>query len=125
MAVLTTIHSGLSRTTLLFMLALGVWGLYTYARGGGVDGSYWGALVIAEGLVLVEGLLGGILFASGLRPARTGVHVLYGIVLAFSIPGAFSYTRGRAGRAEMLIYAIVALFLAGVTIRARLTGGAS
>lgn len=109
---------------LLFMGALGIWGLFNYGRGTGVTGSFWGALVIAELLVLVEGVLGAILFVNGLRPARSGIHILYGIVLAFSIPGAFSYTRGRTGRGEMLVYAIVALFLAGVTLRARLTGGA-
>lgn len=124
MALLNLLHNRLSVTTLLFMLALGLWGLYNYARGEGVTGSYWGALVIAELLVLVEGLLGGILFVNGARPNRVGVHLLYGLVLALAIPGAFSYTRGRGGRAEMLIYAIIALFLAGVTIRARLTGGA-
>ncbi|MBA3945657.1 MAG: hypothetical protein H0X37_13960 [Herpetosiphonaceae bacterium] len=122
MSVLTLVHDRLSVTTLLFMLALGAWGLLNYFRGEGITGSYWGALVIAEALVLLEGLLGATLFASGHRPARTTIHILYGFVMVLSIPGAFSYTKGRTGRGEMLIYALVALFLAGVTIRARLTG---
>lgn len=123
MDVLILVHNRLSVTTLLFMLALSIWGLFNYARGEGVTGSYWGSLVIAELLVLVEGLLGAALYANGLRPARTTIHILYGIVLALSFPGAFSFTKGRSGRLEALIYAVVAFFLAGVTIRARLTGG--
>ncbi|GAC1538421.1 MAG: hypothetical protein NVS2B7_09380 [Herpetosiphon sp.] len=124
MAILTLVHARLSVTALLFTLVLGGWGLFNYARGEGIGGSYWGALVIAEALMIVEALLGATLFATGLRPGRTTIHVLYGLVLVLSIPGAFSYTRGRGGRAEQLIYAIVALFIAGVTIRARLTGAA-
>lgn len=123
MATLAFIHARLSVTVLLFLLALGLWALWNALRGEGMSGSLWGAVVIGEILILVEGLIGGGLFLAGLRPARSAIHILYGLVLAFSLPAAFSYTRGRSTRAETLIYAIVALFLAGVTIRARLTGG--
>ena len=123
MATLVFIHDRLSVTVLLFMLLMGVWMLWNYLRGEGMTGSLWGALVIGEILILVEGLLGATLFLGGHRPARSAIHILYGIVLALSLPAAFFYTRGRNSRAETLIYAIVALFLAGVTIRARLTGG--
>jgi hypothetical protein len=105
------------------MLVLGVWMLWSYLRGEGMTGSIWGALVIGELLILAEGLLGGTLFLGGHRPARAAIHILYGIVLVMALPAAFFYTRGRNSRAETLIYAIVALFLAGVSIRARLTGG--
>lgn len=124
MEALAFVHARLSVTVLLFMLAVGIWGLWSYWRGGEVSGSFWGALAIGQLLVVVEGLLGVALLLAGLRPPRTAIHILYGIVLMFSLPAAFFYTRGRPGRFEMLIYAIVALFLAGVTIRARLTGGA-
>ena len=123
MAAVAFIHARLSITVLLFMLALGIWALWSHLRGEGIGGSLWGALVIGEILILVEGLLGAGLFLAGLRPARSAIHILYGIVLALSLPAAFLYTRGRESRAETLIYAIVALFLAGVTIRARLAGG--
>ncbi len=123
MATLSFIHARLSVTVLLFMLALGLWALWSYLRGEGMSGSLWGGLVIGELLILVEGLLGAVLFASGLRPARSAIHILYGVFLAVALPGAFSFTRGRSSRSEALIYALVALFLAGVTIRARLTGG--
>ena len=123
MATLQFIHARLSITVLLFMLALGAWGLWTYLRGEGITGSLWGALVIGEILIVVEGLLGVALFLGGYRPARTAVHLLYGVFLAVALPGVFSYTRGRSARGEALIFGLVALFLAGVAIRARVTGG--
>ena len=123
MATLAFVHERLSITILLFLLALGVWGLWHALRGEGAGGSYWGALAIGELLILVQALLGSALFIGGLRPARASVHILYGFVLALSLPAAFSYTRGRSSRFEVLVYALVAFFLAGVTIRARLTGG--
>ena len=123
MEALTFIHNRLSVTTLLFMLALGLWGLWDFLRGEEVTGSYKGGLAIGEGLVIVQGLIGVVLYALGGAPARGILHVLYGIVAIISIPGAFFFTRGRTTRYETLIYAIIALFLAGVSIRARLTGG--
>ncbi len=123
MAALAFIHDRLSITVLLFMLAVGLWALWSYLRGEGVTGSLWGALVVGEILIVVEGLLGATLYFGGYRPVRSAIHILYGIVLMMSLPAAFSFTRGRGTRAETLIYAIIALFLAGVSIRARLTGG--
>lgn len=123
MATLRFLHARLSITVLLFMLALGLWSLWSYLRNEGVSGSLWGALAIGEVLIVVEGLLGAGLFVAGQRPARTAIHILYGVFLAVAMPGAFSFTRGRSARSEALIYGLVALFLAGVAIRARMTGG--
>ncbi|HEX6291483.1 MAG TPA: hypothetical protein VFZ66_20035 [Herpetosiphonaceae bacterium] len=117
------IHNRLSITMLLFMLALGLWGLWNFVRGEGVTGSYWGGLAVGEGLVIAQGVLGVLLYIMGGAPARGILHILYGTVSIVALPAAFSFTRGRATRYETLIYAIVALFLAGVSIRARLTGG--
>ena len=83
----------------------------------------WGALVIGELLVLAEGLLGVSLFLAGHRPARTGIHILYGVFLVVALPGTFSFTRRRPARAEALIFGLISLFLAGVAVRARVTGG--
>ena len=117
------IHERLAVSMLIFMLALCAWGLWSYFRGEGVGGSYWGALVIGELLVLAQVLFGLILLLSGRTPLRMGVHLLYGVVAIISLPAAFFYTRGRDNRYEMLIYAIVCLFLAGVALRATSTGG--
>lgn len=123
MSTLVLIHNRLSVTMMLFLGALALWGFWSYLRGPGVTGSYWGTLVVGEILILVEGVIGGILYALGDYPARGGLHILYGIVAAISIPSAFAFTRGRTGRYESLIYGLIALFLLGITIRARTTGG--
>ncbi len=123
MTALQFIHARLSITVLLYLLALGLWSLWSYLRGSGISPSLWGALVIAELLILVEGLIGAGLFAAGFRPVRSAIHILYGVFLAIALPATFTFTRGRDRRGEALIFALVALFLAGVTLRARLTGG--
>ena len=123
MTTLAFLHERLTITVLLFMSALGLWGIWSYLRGEGVTGSYWGALVIGEILLVLQGIIGAALFAGGARPSRTAIHILYGVFLAVALPGAFSFNRDRSNLLEPLIYGLVALFLAGVSIRARLTGG--
>jgi len=123
MQLLIRIHEGLSTTMLLFLLVLAGWGFLNYVRGPGITGSYWGTLAIGEGLIVVEGLVGFALSLLGNVAARGWLHILYGIVAVISIPAAFAFTRGRTGRYEALIYALVALFLAGVTNRLQSTGG--
>ncbi|MFN2196561.1 MAG: hypothetical protein ACK2UW_10620 [Anaerolineales bacterium] len=121
---LTLVHDRLSLTALMYIVILGVWGLWRYFRGQGLAGSFWGALVVAEIVILIQGLLGGYLWISGLRPLRGGIHILYGITSALVIPGVFAFTRGESDRRVMLIYAIALLFLAGLIIRGISTGGA-
>jgi phosphotransferase system glucose/maltose/N-acetylglucosamine-specific IIC component len=123
MQTLSFIHERLSVTILLFVLALGIWGFWNFLRGEGVTGSYWGALAIAVGLLVIEGLIGVVLYVQGARPSRGILHILYGIVSVLAFPAAFTFTRGRTTRYESLIYAVVALFLAGITLRAQTTGG--
>jgi hypothetical protein len=123
MEILNFLHERLSYTTLYFMAALGIWGLWNALRGAGMTPSYWGGLVIGQGIIVIEGLIGVALYVVGAVPARGLLHVLYGVAALISFPAVFSFTRGRSTRYEALIYAVVALFLAGVTVRARLTGG--
>jgi heme A synthase len=120
--MLTEFHARLGNTALLFVLALSIWGWWRFVRRQGIPPSYWGALFIAELVILVQGALGTYLWFSGLRPARD-LHVLYGLVSALAIPGAYAYTKGREGRAEMLAYSAVTLVLVGLLLRAITTGG--
>ncbi len=118
---LTQVHATLANACLLFSLIIAGYGFLLYLRRRGVDSNFWGTLAAGELLFLAQGVLGVILFASGLRAARTLVHVLYGIVLVISIPGAYAVTRGRDTRREVLIYAVIGLFLAGIALRAMYT----
>ncbi|GAB4535352.1 MAG: hypothetical protein Kow0063_19570 [Anaerolineae bacterium] len=119
---LTTVHDNLANAALIYFAILALWGLIRFVRRQGVGPNYWGALVIAELLVLAQGGLGAVLWYSGLRPAR-GVHILYGVVSALTIPAVYTFTRGREERPEMLMYGVVALVTVALILRAMITAG--
>lgn len=112
------LHTNLARAVMSYALILGLWGFVRYARGKGLDGSYLGAVVVAEILILVQGGLGVLLWLQGLSPGRT-IHILYGILTAISFPAIFAFTHGEVGRREMLYWALVGLFVFGLSIRAQ------
>ncbi len=114
---LAEIHGRLANTALIYFGILALWGVWRALRKQSIDSSYWGALVIAEILVIVQGLLGAILYFSGERPGRW-VHILYGVVSVLVIPGLYGYTRGESERRVMVIYAITLLISVGVILRA-------
>ncbi|UCH61083.1 MAG: hypothetical protein JSV61_06280 [Anaerolineales bacterium] len=119
---LTQFHSSLANTAMYYFLILALWGLWRFARKQGVDSSFWGALVISEVLVLLQGGLGVYLWINGLRPGRGWIHILYGVVSALTLPAIFAFTRGDNDRRVMMIYGVALLFLVGITIRAAGTG---
>jgi hypothetical protein len=102
---------------------MAVWGFWRFFRRSGVSSSYWGAAIISEILVLLQGGLGLYLWIAGLRPVRGGIHILYGVALALAVPLVYTYTRGRKDRPEMLLYAVAFLIMCGLVLRAMVTGG--
>ncbi|MGD9092045.1 MAG: hypothetical protein PVF74_04315 [Anaerolineales bacterium] len=114
------IHGRLGFTALYYIGILAIWALWRFFRKQGISSNYWGALAIAEILVLLQGALGAYLWLSGLRPGR-GVHILYGIVAALIIPGIYLFTKGDEGRRVMLIYGIGLLVMAGIIWRSVMT----
>jgi len=114
---LADIHGRLANTALIYFGILALWGLWRALRKQGLDSSYWGALAIAEVLIIVQGILGAILYFSGERPGRW-VHILYGVVSVLVIPGLYAYTRGESDRRVMVIYALTLLISVGVILRA-------
>ncbi len=115
------LHDRLADTAAFYALALAVWAGFLAVRGRGVDGNYLGAVVIGEGLLLVEGVLGAwLLFALGQSPAR-GLHFLYGTLALFIWPFLFTYTRSTSGSRESVLFAAGSLFLWGLLLRAATT----
>ena len=106
---------------MLFMAALGVWGIVAYLRGQSISGSFAGALAIGEALVLVQVAAGATLLLVGSRPP-TATHYLYGITAVLALPFAWSWLRGRSQRQALLIYSLVALFIFGLAVRGMTTG---
>ncbi len=122
MSVIVEIHRALSNTIWLFYLALGLWGLFRAIRRQPVDGSYLGAMVVIQIVVLVQGVLGGVLYLGDLRPVRSGIHILYGIFAIVFLPGMFAYLRGDDSNRAQWVYALATLFMFGVALRAISTG---
>ena len=116
------IHARLANTALLYFGILFIWGLWQYFRKEQLSSSYWGALVIAEILVLVQGALGIFLYVIGLQASRGGMHILYGIVAALGIPAVYVFTKGRNDRNVVLIYASVTFLCAILFLRSMATG---
>ncbi len=118
------IHGRLANTALLYTGIMALWGFWRYFRRQGIESNYWGALVIAELLYVLQGSLGAFIWLSGAGvPARGGIHVLYGVVSLMVLPGVFFYTKGEATRRAMMVYAAALLFLVGIALRAMSTGG--
>lgn len=118
---LTLIHERLATTMILFSLIAAGWGLVLFLRGRSIDGSYWGILVVGEFLILAQAALGLILWLQGAQPGR-GIHILYGVVAVMTLPAAYGFSRGRDDRQMALIYALILLFLIGITWRGIVTG---
>lgn len=119
---LVFIHNRLSITILLYVIILCIWGFLRYVRKNNVGGSYSGALVIAELLILGQGAFGIFLYLIGLQPERGGMHILYGIVGALGIPAVYVFTKGRNDRKTLLVYAATLFFVAVIVIRSMATG---
>lgn len=119
--VVTQLHAALANTVILFMVACGLWGFFAAFRGG-LSGSYAGALVIGEGLIVAQGLLGGISYALGNRPIQSSLHILYGVTTALTLPGIYSFTRTRSPESQSLWFGGGALFIVGLALRGMTTG---
>ena len=116
------VHQALANASLIFSFIIAGYGFWRYLRNQGIDGSYWGVLASGELLYVAQIVVGLLLLASGLRPARTAVHLLYGALLTLVLPGAYVATRAADSRREALLYAAIGLFLAGISLRAMSTG---
>lgn len=119
---LVEVHARLGNTALYYIGILALWGLWRIIRKQGVGSNYWGALLIGEILIILQGVLGAYLWLGGARPGR-GIHILYGVVAAIIIPGIYAYTKGDQDQRVMLVYAFSLLAMVGIIIRAIMTAG--
>jgi len=119
---LSEVHARLAITALVFCGIMTIWALWRFFRKQGINSSYWGAVIIAEVVILGQGLLGTYLWFIGLRPER-GVHWLYGVVLALAMPLVYTFTKGRQERPETLMYGVGFLVMFFLVLRSMVTGG--
>lgn len=118
----TQLHNSLATTMILFMSVCGLWGIFAALRGG-LSGSFSGALVVGEGLILMQGLLGILAYLAGGQPSRGLVHNLYGATAALTLPAIYLIVgRGKSDRQQALLLGLGALFIVGLAIRGITTG---
>ena len=121
MVLVSQLHDNLANTMWMFMLACGIWGVFSALRGG-FSASLAGALVIGEGLIIVQGILGGVSYLTGARPGQS-LHFLYGLAAAITLPGIYTYARNRPAKQQAMLFGLGALFVFGLAIRGITTGG--
>ena len=114
-------HRTLSNMISLYALVVGIWGLANYLRRRPPDGNFNGALVVAFGLLVAEGLVGMLLVLAGVMPGRS-IHFLYGVTIIITLPAIFAFTRGSNSTRESLLYGLGLLFIWGLSERAAETG---
>lgn len=122
LSTILLIHERLATTMLLFMSVTGVWGLVSFLRGGTLSGNLAGTFVVGQVLIAAQVIAGATLVARGVHP-ETSVHYLYGATAVLVLPFAWTYLRDRNSRQALLIYSLLALFIAGLSIRGMTTGG--
>lgn len=118
---LTELHCRVGLAIVFFSFALGMWGVIAFLRGLGVTGSYFGALVIGEILLVAQAAIGVALIVTGRFP-MDGLHLLYGIVIPLAWVAVYVYTRGAQTKREMIIYGVMSFFVMGLGIRGIMTG---
>ncbi len=119
---LTDIHRILANAFLYFTVIIAVWALIHILRRQEIGGSFWGAVIIGEGLALLQVVVGAIMLIQGRQPARL-IHLLYGAITLITWPAVFAFTRGGTGRREIVYWTLFSVFLFGITLRAMGTGG--
>lgn len=113
---LADIHCRVGLSVIFFAFVLGAWGVIAYLMGRGVEGNYFGAIVIGEVLTIAQALLGVILVITGHWP-MDALHFLYGIVVVLSWVMVYIYTKGATSRRELIIYAMVSFVVMGLAMR--------
>jgi hypothetical protein len=107
----------------LYFALVGVWGLalVLFRKAYEVPSAWRGALIIGVGLAVAQALA-GLLLLVFVQPARDSLHYLYGATAILTLPLIASYIADKQ-ISRVLAYALGALFISGLAIRAITTGG--
>ncbi|NJN54506.1 MAG: hypothetical protein HC804_06985 [Anaerolineae bacterium] len=125
MNTIFTLHQGFSNTAMLYFLILGAWGFLRAVRGHSVNSSYTGALVVAQLLLILNIVLGALLWSNGRNAAmvRFDVHVLYGAFVLIFLPFVYlALLRGDDSNRAQWVWGFVSLFMFFLMPRFYITG---
>jgi hypothetical protein len=119
---IVTIHNGFFTVVVIYAGLMALWGFALYLRGSNPSGSYLGGLVFAEGVAVFQVVVGLIVLFTGHGPPHDWLHYLYGAAAALALPVGYTYSARGTERRDSLVFAIAALVVLGVAIRASATG---
>ncbi len=119
---LSEIHAQLTNTAIFFIAIIGVWAFFLRFRNQPLSGSWFGAAVIGELLLIAQVAIGVYLYlVMGLGAAlpRPFLHMLYGVVAIITLPAAYSYfSQLEDENVKTVAMAATCLFLWGILLRA-------
>lgn len=116
------IHARLTNTAIIFIAVVGIWALFLRLRNQPLNGSWFGAAVIGELLLIGQVAIGIYLYLGmglGVALARPFLHMLYGIVAIVTMPAAYSYfSHLEDENIKTVAMAATCFFLWGILLRA-------
>jgi hypothetical protein len=118
---LNQVHAGLANTAVLFIGILGIWAILLRVRARPLDGAWYGAAMLGEGLLLAQVVIGAILYMQGFGVIlqRPLLHILYGVVAIITLPAAYAYfSQLENENVKTVAMAVTCIFLWGILHRA-------
>lgn len=117
---MNVVHAQIANSMVMYFALVGLWGVVLGIRGKPVDGAYRGALFIAQGLGVVQLLVGVVMLLMGYQ-LRNDTHVLYGLSAVVTLPLVHLYVAGKLVQPS-LAFGLGCLFMAGLALRGITTG---
>jgi hypothetical protein len=114
---LAQFHGSLGNSVILYLAICGIWGIVTFFMKRPASGSYLGALFIGELLIIAQTIVGLLLLVTGYFPDRS-IHLLYGVLVAISLPAAYGWLRNHESKYDPLYLGLACLLIMGFSLRA-------
>lgn len=118
---MTYIHASLGTAMILFLSIAALWCFGALITRRPVPPGLVSTLILAEGLIVAQGLAGVLLWAGGLRAAQWE-HWLYGVTAALSLPAAWIYARRHGDAGRLVLLGITCLWIVALSLRGFTTG---
>ncbi len=117
------VHQALFTSVVIYFVVVALWGAVNFLRSIPPPGSFVGAVILGEVLIVVQAASGLFLLASGKHPSDN-LHYLYALLILLAMPFAYLTAGQRQDRNGSGFYALAAaLIVILAVVRATKTGG--
>ena len=120
-----TVHRFVGYSIPAGFLLLALWAVYSLIRTKDPHAWFWNLLGALQVIIVIQLVIGGILFISGARPASNGpswLHYIYGAAFPALVLGVAHWRARKVTVAPWLIFGVAAFVCAFATFRAIQTG---